>query len=163
MVFEDSGKFPSKTACPLEAWLILYPLHPLKPSRLSRPKQKNAFQWDQHELLWNFLEMIYIYICIWIWICIQRERERDRPDLITLNGGMDRWIHMYMQNIRFKYKPISDELGKKSHHRQVEPRHAVPIPFCNDIWSATMTGWCFYMCEIYVYSHQGNRNKHKKR
>ena len=113
--------------------------------------------------IFYIINAMYIYIYVYEYEYVYKERERDRPDLITLNGGMDRWIHMYMQNIRFKYKPISDELGKKSHHRQVEPRHAVPIPFCNDIWSATMTGWCFYMCEIYVYSHQGNRNKHKKR
>ena len=80
-----------------------------------------------------------------------------------MEGWIDGYICVCKPYDLIKYKPISDELGKKSHHRQVEPRHAVPIPFCNDIWLATMTGWCFYMCEIYVYSHQGNRNKHKKR
>ena len=43
---------------------------------------------------------VYIYVYVYEYEYVYEERDRDRPDLITLNGGMDRWIHMCMQTIR---------------------------------------------------------------
>ena len=46
------------------------------------------------------LSILCIYIYVYEYEYVYEERDRDRPDLITLNGGMDRWIHMCMQTIR---------------------------------------------------------------